>query len=177
MKLKLAGILHHSVVDGPGLRTVVFLQGCPHRCPGCHNPQTQDPAGGYEMEADRLAAEICGRRGSSGVTLSGGEPFFQPVPLARLALALKECGRHVIIYSGYTYEQLRERAAGEPAVAALLATADILIDGPFIREQKDMALLYRGSRNQRIIDLPASIKSGSVVLSPLHGHSAEQSYA
>jgi anaerobic ribonucleoside-triphosphate reductase activating protein len=169
--------MHNSVVDGPGLRTVVFVQGCPHHCPGCHNPQTQHLQGGQDIDVAQLTATICAERGVRGVTLSGGEPFAQPRPLARLAGMLKKNGLHIIIYSGYTYEELKIRASGEPAVAALLAAGDLLIDGPFIQEEKDMSLAYRGSHNQRIIDLPATIRTGGVVLSPLQTGGAEQAYA
>lgn len=168
MKLKLAGLQHYSVVDGPGLRTVVFLQGCPHLCPGCHNPQTLDSLGGKWQDVATLAAEIIAARGVRGVTFSGGEPFAQAEPVALLAESLIKAGRHLLLYSGYTYEQLRDKAMDDRATAALLVAGDLLIDGQFLLAERDISLLYRGSRNQRIIDLPATLQSGSVVLSPLH---------
>jgi len=176
MKLKLAGLQHYSVVDGPGIRAAVFLQGCPHLCPGCHNPQTQNFAGGKWQDVTKLAEEICADSGLRGVTFSGGEPFAQAEPLAMLAEILKEASRHLLIYSGYLYEQLREMAVADKATAALLATADLLIDGPFLLKECDISLTYRGSRNQRIIDLPATGQTGSVVLSPLHFRGQEQMY-
>lgn len=176
MKLKLAGLQHYSVVDGPGLRTVVFLQGCPHLCPGCHNPQTQDSAGGKWLDVTALAAEIAADRGVRAITFSGGEPFAQAEPLAMLAETLKKAGRHLLIYTGYSYEQLREMAVADKATAALLAAGDLLIDGPFLLAERDISLTYRGSRNQRIIDLPATMQAGSVVLSPLHFRGQGQRY-
>lgn len=177
MQLKLAGLVKNSVVDGPGLRTVVFTQGCPHSCPGCHNPQTQSKDGGEWVDVRELAAEICREKGLRGVTFSGGEPFAQPRAMAALAALLRKNGLQIIIYSGYTYEELKERAKSDLAVAALLAAGDVLIDGPFVLAERDLSLLYRGSRNQRILDLPATIKSGVVVLSPLHNRGQEQAYA
>ncbi|MBT9168183.1 MAG: Anaerobic ribonucleoside-triphosphate reductase-activating protein [Syntrophomonadaceae bacterium] len=168
MKLKLAGLKHYSVVDGPGIRTAVFLQGCPHLCPGCHNPQTQDFAGGRWLDVTKLAAEIGADRGVRGVTFSGGEPFAQAEPLVMLAEILKKADYQLMIYSGYTYEQLKEKAVTDKATAALLAAGDLLVDGPFLLAERDISLTYRGSRNQRIIDLPATIQTGSPVLSPLH---------
>lgn len=176
MKLKLAGLQKNSVVDGPGLRTVVFAQGCPHGCPGCHNLQTQDPEGGKWVEISELAAEIS-RSGARGVTFSGGEPFAQARAFAGLAAKLKACGMSIVIYSGYTYEQLKDRAMAEPDTEALLSACDILIDGPFILAERDLSLAYRGSRNQRIIDLRETIRSGDVVLSPLHFRGLGQAYA
>jgi anaerobic ribonucleoside-triphosphate reductase activating protein len=177
MKVKLAGIQHNSVVDGPGLRTVIFAQGCPHCCPGCHNPQTQNPESGTWVDVVELAAEISANRGVRGVTFSGGEPFMQPWPLVQLAAILKQSGYNLAIYTGYTYEELKDRAAVDPATAALLTATDLLIDGRFLREERDLSLIYRGSRNQRVIDIPATLKTGSVVLSPLHSRGQEQAYA
>lgn len=176
MKLKLAGLKHYSVVDGPGIRTAVFLQGCPHFCPGCHNPQTQDSAGGSWLAVTKLAAEIAADRRVRGVTFSGGEPFAQAEPLVILAEILKKAGCHLLIYSGYTYEQLKEKALSDNATAALLAAGDMLIDGPFLLAERDISLTYRGSRNQRIIDLPAAMQTGAPVLSPLHFRGQEQMY-
>jgi anaerobic ribonucleoside-triphosphate reductase activating protein len=129
------------------------------------------------MDVSQLTVALCGSRGVRRVTFSGGEPFAQPEPLAAVAAVLKDMGLHILIYSGYTFEELRERALTEPAVAALLGTGDLLVDGPFILAQRDMSLAYRGSHNQRIIDLPASIRTGTVVISPLQGGYAERNYA
>ncbi|EEG77608.1 anaerobic ribonucleoside-triphosphate reductase activating protein [Dethiobacter alkaliphilus] len=177
VKLKLAGVQNNSVVDGPGLRTVIFTQGCPHHCPGCHNPQTLDPAGGRWEDVSDLMADICADTGVRGVTFSGGEPFAQARALAQLAAGLKTRKMHIMVYSGYTFEELQRKAISDSAVAALLSLTDLLIDGPFILAQRDLSLLYRGSHNQRIIDVQATLEEGRVILSPLHFRGQEQAYA
>lgn len=177
MQLKIAGLHKYSVVDGPGLRTVVFTQGCPHDCPACHNSQTQDPDGGSWVDIHELAQQILSEKGVRGVTFSGGEPFLQAQALSALAVPLKAQQLHLVVYSGYTFEVLMERARQDAAVAALLAAADLLIDGPFVLAQRDTSLLYRGSRNQRIIDIAASLPLGSAVLSELHYRGLRQQYA
>lgn len=168
VRVKLAGITWESVVDGPGVRAVVFAQGCNLRCPGCHNPQALDPEGGEWQETGELAAKIIAARGLQGVTISGGEPFLQAEAFASLALELKKGGLDILTFSGYTYEELRRGAALAPAWAKLLQQSDLLIDGPFNLEERDLSLAFRGSRNQRVIDLAATRSAGVVVLSPLH---------
>ena len=152
--LRIAGVVRESVVDGPGLRYVIFAQGCPHRCPGCHNPETWDPAGGYDVTVDEIVADVERNPLTRGVTFSGGEPFSQAAAFASLGRLLKDKGYDIVTYTGYTYEQLR--AKGEEAVQDLLEMTDILIDGPFILAERDITLPFRGSRNQRIIDVRAS---------------------
>ena len=151
--LRISGLVEESIVDGPGLRFVVFTQGCPHHCPGCHNPQTHDFDGGFMISVDKILAMFDEDPLLSGMTFSGGEPFCQPGPLCELAAAVKARGKHVLIYSGYTFEQLQEMAAQQPEVERLLKLCDTLVDGPFIEELKDLDLLFRGSSNQRIIEL------------------------
>jgi len=168
VRLKLAGVTWESVTDGPGLRAVIFVQGCNRNCPGCHNPQALDPLGGEWRETGALAAEIIAARGLRGVTFSGGEPFLQAEPLVALARNLRDSGLDIVVFSGYTYGELQQGAALEPAWAALLEQCDILIDGPFVLEERDLCLAFRGSRNQRVIDLAATRSTGEVVLSPLH---------
>jgi anaerobic ribonucleoside-triphosphate reductase activating protein len=167
LKIKIAGIERNSVVDGPGLRTVIFAQGCPHNCPGCHNPGAIDPEGGQWRELDELAVEVC-RDGPGGITFSGGEPFLQAREFAALADILKKNRRSIVVFSGYTYEELTKKTGSDPAVAALLDAGDILIDGPYRQEQRDLSLAFRGSRNQRVIDMGKSRASGEVILSDLH---------
>ncbi|MGE5529715.1 MAG: anaerobic ribonucleoside-triphosphate reductase activating protein [Patescibacteria group bacterium] len=162
--LRLAGLTRESVVDGPGLRAVVFVQGCPHRCPGCHNPGTWPMDGGYETTAAAVWEEIKDSKLLRGVTFSGGEPFAQAGPLAALAELIKVRGWDLMIYTGYTWEDLRARCGQDDAISRLLAAADILADGPYIEAQKDLSLPFRGSRNQRLLDLPRSEAAGAPVL-------------
>ena len=152
-KLKVSGIIEESIVDGPGLRFTIFTQGCPHRCPGCHNPQTHDFDGGKWMTVEELIGMFDADPLLAGMTFSGGEPFCQPAPLLLLARLVKARGKSVVIYSGYTIEALMEMAAGNKAIDELLSLCDLLIDGPFIEQYKDLDLLLRGSSNQRILDL------------------------
>lgn len=162
-KLRVAGIVAESVVDGPGIRYAIFTQGCRHGCQGCQNPQTHDFEGGYMVDTDDLYHEMMADPLIKGVTFSGGDPFEQPAPLAELAAKVHAAGRDVIAYTGYTYEQLLAKAAAEPAVMALLRDTDVLIDGRFVREQLDLELKFRGSTNQRVIDVPKSLAAGEVV--------------
>ncbi|MCL2031002.1 MAG: anaerobic ribonucleoside-triphosphate reductase activating protein [Oscillospiraceae bacterium] len=159
-RLRVAQVVQDSVVDGPGLRLAVFAQGCPHRCEGCHNPQTHDPAGGYETTVGDVAGMARANPLLSGVTLTGGEPFAQAGPFAGLARAVKAPGLTVWVYSGWTFEDLRERDGAR----SLLEACDVLVDGPFILSQKSYGALYRGSRNQRLIDLPVSLREGRAIL-------------
>lgn len=162
MTLNISGISDDSIVDGPGLRYTIFVQGCPHDCQGCHNPQTHSFEGGEVRTLGSLMNEIRENPLLYGVTFSGGEPFCQPEPLAILGCELKKAGLHIMSYSGYTYEQLSQRAVEEPGVAALLDVTDILVDGPFVLAQRDLELLYRGSSNQRLIDLAAMRAAGDM---------------
>ncbi len=161
-QLRIAGIIRESIVDGNGLRFVVFGQGCPHHCPGCHNPQTHDFAGGKFVSIESLLREIGQNPLLRGVTFSGGEPFVQPEGFAALARGIQKLPGHldITVYSGYTYEQLLEL----PGAGELLDLCDYLIDGPFLREQRDISLKFRGSRNQRFIDLNQTRRAGRVVL-------------
>lgn len=163
MKIRLAGLVDDSIVDGPGYRFTVFVQGCPHNCPGCHNPQSHDFDGGYEGDTDEIFAKITANQLLQGVTFSGGEPMEQAVPLLALAKKIKAAGLDLWIYTGYTYEALLAKIsckANNPhqqennaAIRQLLSIADVLVDGPFILEQRDIEFAFRGSRNQRILNL------------------------
>lgn len=159
--LRINGVVPESVVDGPGIRYVIFTQGCPHHCLGCHNPQTHDFDGGFEVEEADLINEFSLDPLLSGVTLSGGEPFCQPESLLTIARSVHAAGKNVVAYSGYTYERLCELASERPAIAELLKETDILIDGPFILAERDLDLLFRGSRNQRLLKL----KNGEIISS------------
>lgn len=156
--MRLAGILSESVVDGPGVRFVVFAQGCLHHCPGCHNPATWDPGGGEEATVKSVLKQIKKKlKYIRGITLSGGDPFLQAEEMAELAIEARKLDLDIVTYTGYTYEELLERNL--PGGKDLLDATDILIDGPFIEEQKDISLPFRGSKNQRIIDLAGMRKA------------------
>lgn len=160
--MRIANWISDSIVDGPGLRLTVFTQGCPHRCPGCHNPETWDPAGGREVPLEELEALLAGNPLLQGLTLSGGEPFLQAGDCASLARRARRRGLDVWTYTGYRYEDLAE--AGRADWEALLAATDVLVDGPFLQAQKSYAALFRGSDNQRLIDLRQTRAAGQVVL-------------
>ncbi|QIB69363.1 anaerobic ribonucleoside-triphosphate reductase activating protein [Aminipila butyrica] len=162
--LRIAGVIRESIVDGPGIRFTVFCQGCPHDCPGCHNPHTHDFAGGYDCSIAKILAEVDKDPLLTGVTLSGGEPLCQPRACAELARQVQERGLDVVLFSGYTLEELEAMAEKEPAVGDLLARTDYLIDGRFILAEKDLTLQFRGSQNQRVIDMKATRKQGQLVL-------------
>ena len=163
MKLRIAGIVDDSIVDGEGYRFTVFTQGCPHHCEGCHNPETWDPQGGRIEDTDKILSEILQNPLLQGVTFSGGEPFAQAAPLAELAKKIHSHGLDIWSYTGYTYEKLC--SSDDPAVHALLDELDVLVDGPFVLSQKDLTLEFRGSKNQRIIDVKESLKTGETVRS------------
>lgn len=154
-QIRVAGIVEESIVDGPGLRLSLFVQGCPHHCPGCHNPQTHAFAGGTWMTAAEVLARFREDPLLAGITLTGGEPFCQAGPLCAVAAGVKADGKNVVTYTGYTLEQLEEMARQDAAVHRLLELTDLLVDGPFIEAQRDLDLLFRGSANQRLLDLRA----------------------
>lgn len=164
MLIRLAGLVPESYVDGPGIRFTVFVQGCPHHCKGCHNPETHDFNGGRLADVDKIFGKIIRDPLIKGVTFSGGEPFCQPEPLNYLAGMLKEKGYHVMSYSGYTFEELLKMSEENSNIKGLLEKLDILVDGRFELSQRSLELKFKGSRNQRLIDVPKSLKEGRVVL-------------
>ena len=155
-ELRVAGVIEESIVDGPGIRFVLFLQGCRLHCPGCQNPQTWDFNGGTLVPSDEVLARIRENPLVHGVTFSGGEPFEQAEALLPLATELKAQGYHLMAFTGYTFEQLCEKRGAR----ALLEKLDLLVDGPFLEAQKSLDLRFRGSRNQRILNIPASRENG-----------------
>jgi len=163
MLLKLAGIVKESVVDGPGIRMVIFVQGCPHNCPGCHNPTSHDPAGGYATSTEEIIAALPQGNLVCGLTLSGGEPFEQAAALAIVAEAAKGRGLSIVTYTGYRMEDLLKRGLQEPELVSLLKLTDILVDGPYEQDRRDISLAFRGSANQRLINVPESLKNGKIV--------------
>jgi len=151
--VRVCGIEPESIVDGPGFRYVLFVQGCPHRCKGCHNPESWDPAGGYDMTVEEIIDEIKARPNIKGITFSGGEPFEQAGVLLDIAKYLKGMSYSIMSYSGYTLEELEEKAGSEPEVGELLGMLDILVDGRYEEKLRNLTLVYCGSENQRVIDM------------------------
>jgi anaerobic ribonucleoside-triphosphate reductase activating protein len=161
--LRIAGIVRESIVDGPGIRFVVFCQGCPHHCPGCHNPVTHDFKGGSDCDIEKIIAAIDEDPLLSGVTFSGGEPACQPAGFSTLAKAIKSRGLNIYMYSGYTYEQLMEMSLADTSLSELLEQIDVLIDGRYDETLRDLTLEFRGSSNQRVIDMAESRNAGHVI--------------
>lgn len=156
--MRVLKVIEGTSVDGPRLRTSIYLAGCTHACPGCHNQQSWDPAGGKEMSEDELMEIIAFNE--APVTFSGGDPLFQPEAVESLAARIKrELGYDIWCYSGYTWEQIEK----QPRLMAVMQHIDVLVDGPFVMAERDLDILFRGSRNQRIIDVPATLRQGTVV--------------
>ena len=185
VSLRLAGVVRESIVAGPGLRFAIFCQGCPHNCPKCHNQDTHDFSGGYDCDIQKIVNAIEENPLLSGVTFSGGEPSHQPVAFLEIAKKVKSRGLNIWMYSGYTLEELLSRANStisdldnmnenssqtsekneeQVALKGLLSLIDVLVDGKFINELKDLTLPFRGSKNQRLIDMAATKRHNKIVL-------------
>ncbi len=149
-ELLLAEVVSGSVVDGPGMRLTLFAQGCPHHCLDCHNPSTHDFDGGRRWTVGEILDRLEEDPLAAGVTFSGGEPFCQPQGFADLAVAARGRGYSVVAYSGFTLEELMVRGAKDPDLERLLHHVDMLIDGPYIAEERSLVLPFRGSANQRV---------------------------
>lgn len=160
MDIRIAGIVKESFVDGPGVRYVIFAQGCSHGCKGCHNPDTHDFNGGTMESLDEIFADICSSKYIDGITLSGGDPFFQCEGFASLTKKLKEQNYNIMAYTGFVFEDI----VGNKKMRQLLDNIDILIDGPFVEEKLTYTLPFRGSSNQRAIDVQNSLKNGYAVI-------------
>ena len=154
--IRVAGFQEESVVDGPGLRLTVFLRGCPHHCRGCHNPQTWSFSGGRDVTSSDIVERLKRSPMQRGITFSGGEPLMQADALLPVTAWIKSLGYSVWVYTGFLWEQV--------STMPLLQYVDTLVDGPFILAEKSLELRFRGSKNQRVIDVQQSLKSGSVVL-------------
>ena len=162
MKVRLAGnIQEDSIVDGAGIRTVIWFQGCNHHCKFCHNPETWNFNGGFETTTEKIKEQIDRLRYQNGITLSGGDPFFQPVAALEIAKYAHEKGLNVWAYTGFTYEQL---ISEDDEKYKFLKEVDVLVDGKFEIDKKSLACKFRGSTNQRLIDVQKSLQEGSVVL-------------
>lgn len=155
---KIAGIIRGTTVDGPGFRTSIYLSGCNHDCPGCHNPEAQDPLFGDSFSLRQLMDIV--REEDFNVTLSGGDPLFYPDKLKTLVEALKMDGRDVWVYTGYTWEEI----LSDPILLDAISKADVLVDGRFCQELYDPDLRFKGSSNQRIINIPRSLETGDTIL-------------
>ena len=156
MNMRIAGIVNDSIVDGPGLRLAIFAQGCPHHCPGCHNPESHDFAGGSDMDTEKIIARMDANPLLDGITLTGGEPFEQPDAYRILADAAHARGLNVWAYSGYTFEQL----CAVPEKRRLLEACDVLVDGPFLLAERSLDLRFRGSKNQRVLKVAELLAGG-----------------
>ena len=161
--LRIAGIMKEAIVDGPGIRFAIFCQGCPHDCEGCHNPSTHSFQDGEIVKISNILKYIDENPLIQGVTFSGGEPLCQVKPFLSLAKEVKKRNLHLLIYTGYTIEELEIRMKKEHELEELLRTADHLIEGRFVQKLRNLSLLYRGSSNQRIIDLNAYFSTGEII--------------
>ena len=163
MKMRIAGVVEESIVDGPGFRYTVFAQGCHIHCPECHNPETHDPQGGKEVDTEEMIAQFSDNPLLDGVTLSGGDPFLQPEACLHIARAAHAAGLNVWAYSGQTLDELARLIDKRPHLEALLEEIDVLVDGPFLIAQRTLDERFRGSHNQRVIDMKATLAVGEVV--------------
>jgi len=172
MKIRLAQIYANSIVDGPGIRYAIYTQGCLHDCKGCHNPGTHALNQGYLMDTQAIIDEIKGKPHLNKITFSGGEPLLQVKAINEIIEGL-EPNYQIIVYTGFTYEFLISSAGGNTHLMRLLHQIDYLIDGKFILEQRDLTLLYRGSKNQRIIDVKQSLSKRKVITTEImHNNSS-----
>lgn len=157
--LSIIDIIEDTTVDGPGFRTAIYAAGCPNKCPGCHNPESWDIKKGRKVPTEVILEKVLADD-FANVTFSGGDPMFQPEGFAKLARAIKEkSGKNIWCYTGYQFESLLKN----PKQASLLKYIDVLVDGRFKKELRDESLLFRGSSNQRLIDVQKSLKRGEVV--------------
>ena len=163
MKIRMAGVANDSIVDGEGIRFTLFVQGCPHNCEGCHNPQTHDFNSGYIDDTDKILEQIKQNPLLDGVTFSGGEPFCQAEALSYLGKQLKGLGYDIVTYTGYTFEYLLEHGNKENKWLDLLKVSDFLVDGRFELDKKRWDLRFRGSSNQRYLDCKEILKQGIAI--------------
>ena len=166
MKIRLAVdyLQEDGIVDGEGIRAVIWTQGCAHKCPGCHNPQTHSFDDGYLIDIEKVESMIDDLEGQDGITFSGGDPFYQPEECAELAKYARKKGLNIWCYTGFTYESLIKLSVNDYNIMKFLKEIDVLIDGPFLLEKKSLDAIFRGSTNQRIIDVKRSLKEKKLVL-------------
>ena len=159
-----ADLQSDSIVDGPGLRAVLWTQGCAHHCPGCQNAQTWDFNGGGLVPISMVLEAIDELKYQDGITFSGGDPMFQVEQCKQIAEYCKKKGLNIWVYTGFTFEELMLMAKRKPIYLGFLKLIDVLVDGRFVEEEKDLSLLFRGSANQRLIDIPKTLSTGQIVL-------------
>ena len=158
-----ADLQSDSIVDGPGLRTVIWTQGCLHHCKGCQNPQTWDFSGGGLVPISEVLKAIDELECQSGITFSGGDPMYQPDACVKIAKYCKKKGYNIWVYTGFTYEELLKLSKTKPIYKEFFKFIDVLVDGRFVMKEKDLSILFRGSRNQRLIDVPNSLKNNAII--------------
>ncbi len=164
LTVKLAGNHNYdSLVDGTGIRTVIWFQGCIHNCLGCHNPESHDINGGFEVDISEILSMIESLEGQTGITLSGGDPFVQPKAISIIAKKAHECGLDVWAYTGYTFENLLKMSKENKAINDAILNIDVLVDGKFDLDKKSLNCKFRGSTNQRIIDVKKSLECGKII--------------
>ncbi len=156
--LRVISIVDGTTVDGPGFRTSVYFAGCEHHCPGCHNPESWDPNAGQEMTIEELLNRIA--ENDFDVTFTGGDPLLQIAPLTNLAFQISALGKRIWLYTGYTFESI----IPSPKLSKILPYIDVIVDGPFIESQRDISLIFKGSTNQRLIDVSQWRESGLIKL-------------
>ena len=168
MKIRLAtpNIQTDSVVDGEGIRAVIWTQGCPHHCPGCHNPETHSFTSGYVVDTSYIKEQIKNLDSHTGITLSGGDPLMQVEACLELAQYAKDLGLDVWCYTGFTFEELMLAMKTKPIIKEFLSCIDVLVDGKFHLEEKTYDAVFRGSKNQRIIDTKKSLLKNKIVEIP-----------
>ncbi len=159
-----ADLQSDSIVDGPGLRAVLWTQGCAHHCKGCQNPQTWDFNGGGLVEIDEVLKAIDELEYQTGLTFSGGDPMFQVEACNEIAEYAKKKGLNIWVYTGFTFEEIMKLNEKNPVYREFLEKIDVLVDGRFKIEERDLSLLFRGSRNQRLIDVQKTLSSNKIVL-------------
>lgn len=163
-KIRIAGLVEDSIVDGPGIRLAIFTQGCYHNCEGCHNKHTQDPYGGYWVTAGEIIDRVTHNPLCGGITLTGGEPVEQSEALIPVAQAVRDMKKNVWMYTGYTWEQLFIKMRSDHHIEELLHLVDVLVDGKFEISMRNLDLMYRGSVNQRLIDVQKSFQAEQIIL-------------
>lgn len=162
--MRLSGIIDESIVDGPGIRMIIFFQGCTHNCYKCHNPETHSFTGGKEYDLEYVDKKLADSPYLDGVTFSGGDPLDNPESALEIAKLVKEkYNLNLWIYTGYTFEEILEKSKNNKIYLDIFSLTDVLVDGPFVNNLRDLSLLYRGSTNQRIIDVKQSLKTNSIV--------------